>query len=237
MFESGMGEISVEDTEPAILRQLLKYLYIGKIDQDFSDYDELMVLAIKYLSVGKDDFKDWEELKKYKVDFTDYKLMDLDKKYALVVLALRYLSTDDSDSDSDCEDWDDLIDQANRALCYEDWKSLIVLANKYGLVELADFTILVLLRGLDKDNALELGIFGEMHNSPVLLNISAKFIVNNADGPDGSLNDGWELAMKKYPELMQAIVDSLFECRSNDNVESLQDKLERDMLSLLESGD
>ena len=42
------AEISVEDTEPDILRQLLKYLYVGKVEQNFSDYEKLIVLANKY---------------------------------------------------------------------------------------------------------------------------------------------------------------------------------------------
>ena len=42
------AEISVEDTEPVIIKQLLKYLYIGKVDQDFTDYKEMIILANKY---------------------------------------------------------------------------------------------------------------------------------------------------------------------------------------------
>ena len=154
MVEDEMGKISVEDTQPAILKQLLQYLYTSKVEEHFTDYKELMVLAIKY-----------------------------------------------------------------------------------ELVELVDFASYKILQGLNKENALELGIFGEIHNSPVLLNGSAKLILNNTDG---SLTDGREL--EKYPELMKAIIDSLFESGSNDhdvvdNVDSRKHKLEQDMLSLLESGD
>ena len=87
------GRIKVEDAEPPILRQLLHYLYTRKLETDFSDYMELLILA-----------------------------------------------------------------------------------NKYEEDELVDYTSLKILETLTEENALELGIFGEMHNSPVLLNGCAKFI-------------------------------------------------------------
>ena len=126
MLESGMmeeqkGQISVVDSEPSILRQLLQYLYTGKVDKDFTDYKELMVLA-----------------------------------------------------------------------------------NKYGLVELVEFTSHKVLESINEDNALELGIFGDIHNSAILLNASAQFIYENAN--EKVLPEGWEKEMKKYPGLMLAII-------------------------------
>ena len=161
MFESGMGEekkISLEDTEPAILKQFLNYVYTGKVGQDVTDYMKLMVLA-----------------------------------------------------------------------------------KKYEMAELVDFASDKLLQGLDKDNALEVGMFGEIHDFPVHLNRSAKIILDNVDDY-WTLPDGWEQKMIEHPQLMKAIIDPLFESGSSDNVvvdngESLKEKLERDMLNLLESGD
>ena len=161
MFESGMGEekkISLEDTEPAILKQFLNYVYTGKVGQDVTDYMKLMVLA-----------------------------------------------------------------------------------KKYEMAELVDFASDKLLQGLDKDNALEVGMFGEIHDSPVHLNRSAKIILDNVDDY-WTLPFGWEQKMMKHPQLMMAIIDPLFESGNNDSVvvdngESLKEKLERDMLKLLESGD
>ena len=162
MFESGVGEeqkeISVEDTEPAILKLLLCYIYTGKVGRDDTDYMKLMVLA-----------------------------------------------------------------------------------KKYEVVELVEFASNELLQGLGKDNALELGIFGEIHSSPVHLNSSAKFILDNIDDR-WSLPDGWEPEMIKHPQLMKAIIEPLFDSGRKekivvDNVESLKLKLEQDMLNLLESGD
>ena len=112
------AEISVEDTEPVIIKQLLKYLYIGKLDQDFTDY-----------------------------------------------------------------------------------KKMIILANKYGLRELVDFTSLKLLENLSQDNVVELGIFGEVHNSDVLLNGSANFFLKTKLIPDILKQE-----MTKYPKLMVAII-------------------------------
>ena len=163
MFESGVdgeekAEISVEDTEPAILKQLLCYIYTGKVGRDVTDYMKLMVLA-----------------------------------------------------------------------------------KKYEVVELVEFASKELLHGLGKNNALELGIFGEIHSSPVHLNSSAKFILDNIDDR-WSLPEGWEPEMIKHPQLMKAIIEPLFDSERKekivvDNVESLKLKLEQDMLNLLESGD
>ena len=117
------AEISVEDTEPVIIKQLLKYLYIGKLDQDFTDY-----------------------------------------------------------------------------------KKMIILANKYGLRELVDFSSLKLLESLEnlsQDNVVELGIFGEVHNSEVLLNGSANFFLKTKLIPDILKQE-----MTKYPKLKLAIIRS-----------------------------
>ena len=121
MKEQQMGRVQVEDAEPVILKQMLQYLYTGKLEPDFSDYKELMILA-----------------------------------------------------------------------------------NKYQMEELVGYTSRKVLENLTEANALKLGMFGEMHNSTVLLNASAKFIHENPSVE--TLPDGWEQALKDSPRLMLAII-------------------------------
>ena len=125
MLESGMleelkGRVQVEDAEPVILRQLVRYLYTGRVEPDFRDYKKLMVLA-----------------------------------------------------------------------------------NKYQVEDLVDYTSKKILETLAKDNALELGIFGETHNSTILLNAAAQFIQENIS-PE-TLPEGWEQQLKGSPQLTLAI--------------------------------
>ena len=252
MFESESGEeekgvISVEDTESEVLIQLLQYLYAGKVEPEEDEKPELITLAIKYLFIAKVDFTEWEELtfipNKYKVT-TDYK--DLANKYWLVALALMYNLLTGTEREemvngvraelSECEElkWIDNFSEFTNKKDDEIYMVLMGLANKYGLVELSEFINLRFLRTLNEDNALNLGICGETHNSPVLLNSSAKFIVDNAIDLGW---DGGEHEMKKHPKLMRALIAHVFKDGSNDPVESTLSTLERDMLSLLESGD
>ena len=131
MLEAGMmeglkGRVKVEDTEPAILRQLLQYLYTRQLGPDFRDYQELMVLA-----------------------------------------------------------------------------------NKYQVEELVDFTSTKILETLTVDNALQLGIFGETNNSSVLINGCGKFIREFAS--EDLLPEGWEEDLKGSPRLMLAIIAALRE--------------------------
>ena len=90
---------------------------------------------------------------------------------------------------------------------FKDYKELMILANKYQVEDLMEETSSKILESLTEDNALELGIFGEMYNSTVLLKASAKFIQENAGGE--TLPDGWELELKGSPRLLLAIVAAL----------------------------
>lgn len=135
MLETGMvevkGRIKVEDAKPTILRQLLHYLYTRKLETDFRDYMELLILA-----------------------------------------------------------------------------------NKYEEDELVDYTSLKILETLTEENALELGIFGEMHNSTVLLKGCAKFIQEFAS--EEILPEGWEQQMKGSPRLMLAVIAAVREAGRKD---------------------
>ena len=129
MLESGMleeqkGRVKIEDAEVVILKELLRYLYTGKIGPDFREYKELMILANKY-------------------------------------------------------DVEDLMDDAGSKI----------------------------LETLTEENALELGIFGETHNSNVLLNASAKIIQENPSVE--TLPDGWDQQLEGCPRLMVAIIGAL----------------------------
>ena len=92
---------------------------------------------------------------------------------------------------------------------FKDYKELMILANKYQVEDLMEETSSKILESLTEDNALELGIFGEMYNSTVLLKASAKFIQENAGGE--TLPDGWELELKGSPRLLLAIVAAVRE--------------------------
>ena len=121
MLEELQGRVKVEDAEPVILRQLIRYLYTGRVGPEFRDYKKLMVLA-----------------------------------------------------------------------------------NKYQVEDLVDYTSKKILETLAKDNALELGSFGETHNSTILLNATAQFIQENLS-PE-TLPEGWEQQLKGSPRLTLAII-------------------------------
>ena len=67
-----------------------------------------------------------------------------------------------------------------------------------------DYTSTKVLESLTEDNALELGIFGETHNSSVILNASARFIMDHLTVK--TLPDGWEQQLQPFPRLMLAII-------------------------------
>ena len=97
---------------------------------------------------------------------------------------------------------------------FGDYTELMILANKYQLEELVDYTSTKILETLTEDNALELGIFGEMHNSTVLLTGCAKFIQEFAS--EEMLPQGWEQQMKGSPRLMLAIIGAVREAGGKD---------------------
>ena len=92
---------------------------------------------------------------------------------------------------------------------FKDYRELLILANKYQVEDLMEETSSKILESLTEDNALELGMFGEMYNSTVLLQASAKFIQENAS--KDILPDGWDLQLRGSPRLLLAIVAALRE--------------------------
>ena len=57
-------------------------------------------------------------------------------------------------------------------------KELLVLANMYEIMELINLCSSKISESLSEDNALEIGMFGEMHNSEILINRSGQHVLN-----------------------------------------------------------
>ena len=57
---------------------------------------------------------------------------------------------------------------------YTRYKELLVLANMYEVLELINLCSSKIVESLSEDNALEIGMFGEMHNSEILINRSGQ---------------------------------------------------------------
>eukprot|EP00090_Calanus_glacialis_P046807 TRINITY_DN9374_c0_g1_i1.p1 TRINITY_DN9374_c0_g1~~TRINITY_DN9374_c0_g1_i1.p1 ORF type:complete len:337 (-),score=91.90 TRINITY_DN9374_c0_g1_i1:485-1495(-) len=91
-------------------------------------------------------------------------------------------------------------------------KELLVLANKYQVLELVNYCSSKIFESLSEDNALEIGMFGEMHNSEVLINRCAKYICYDMTD---SLNEDWMEKIKESPKLMLQIIKNLRDVHEN----------------------
>jgi len=91
-------------------------------------------------------------------------------------------------------------------------KELLVLANKYQVLELVNFCSSRIFESLSEDNALEIGMFGEMHNSEVLINRCAKYICYDMTD---SLAEDWMDRIKESPKLMLQIIKNLRDVHEN----------------------
>jgi len=91
-------------------------------------------------------------------------------------------------------------------------KELLVLANKYQVLELVNFCSSRIFESLSEDNALEIGMFGEMHNSEVLINRCAKFICYDMTD---SLAEDWMDRIAESPKLMLEIIKNLRDVHEN----------------------
>ena len=99
---------------------------------------------------------------------------------------------------------------------YSKVKELLVLANKYQVLELVNFCSSKIFESLSEDNALEIGMFGEMHNSDILINRCAKFICYDITD---SLNQDWMDKIKESPKLMLQIIKNLRDVHENKLLE------------------
>ena len=91
-------------------------------------------------------------------------------------------------------------------------KELLVLANKYQVLELVNYCSSRIFESLSEDNALEIGMFGEMHNSDILINRCAKYICYDMTD---SLNQDWMDKIKESPKLMLQIIKNLRDVHEN----------------------
>jgi len=91
-------------------------------------------------------------------------------------------------------------------------KELLVLANKYQVLELVNYCSSKIFESLSEDNALEIGMFGEMHNSEILINRCAKYICYDMTD---SLNQDWMDRIQESPKLMLQIIKNLRDVHEN----------------------
>merc|ERR1712156_63877 len=91
-------------------------------------------------------------------------------------------------------------------------KELLVLANKYQVQELVNYCSTKIFESLSEDNALEIGMFGEMHNSEILINRCAKYICYDMTD---SLNQDWMDRIQESPKLMLQIIKNLRDVHEN----------------------
>merc|ERR1719411_2546509 len=129
MVEKSQGMIKIEDADMEVVRQMVRYMYIAKIEQDYTKVKELLVLA-----------------------------------------------------------------------------------NKYQVLELVNFCSSQIFESLSEDNALEIGMFGEMHNSEVLINRCAKYICYDMTD---SLAEDWMDRIAESPKLMLEIIKNLRDVHEN----------------------
>merc|ERR1719429_770139 len=95
---------------------------------------------------------------------------------------------------------------------YSKEKELLVLANKYQVLELVNYCSSRIFESLTEDNALEIGMFGEMHNSEILINRCAKYICYDMTD---SLNEDWMERIQESPKLMLQIIKNLRDVHEN----------------------
>ena len=100
------------------------------------------------------------------------------------------------------------------------YEELLVLANKYEVLELVNHCGAEVAKALTKENALEYGIFGEMHNSDVLVEIAARYI--RIHMIKDLLKDKLLKLQKSSPKLMAEVMKSIL------HLEKLSTKRHRD---------
>ena len=92
---------------------------------------------------------------------------------------------------------------------YIKYEELLVLANKYEVLELVKHCGSEVAKALTKENALEYGIFGEMHNSDVLVEIAARYIRIHMIKDLLKDEDKLKKLQKSSPKLMAEVMKSI----------------------------
>ena len=86
------------------------------------------------------------------------------------------------------------------------FKELLVAANKYQVEDLVKYCGTKVVESLNKDNALQIGVFAELHNAEDLMKECVKLILSNK--PE-SLHQNWKDQVKGSPKMMQEIIQQL----------------------------
>ena len=89
---------------------------------------------------------------------------------------------------------------------FQQIKELLVLANQYLIEGLVEDCGSLIIESVNKSNALELGLFGEEHNSKKLIQFCAEYISDNE--MYSLCDDSWE-KLEKSPKLMLQIIKNL----------------------------
>ena len=87
-------------------------------------------------------------------------------------------------------------------------KELLILADRFEVLQLVEFCSSKLSKTLNKSNAVELGIFGDKYNVKSLVDECARFITNNMMTSNPYQQD-WMEQMKGSPDLMLKIIKEL----------------------------
>ena len=86
------------------------------------------------------------------------------------------------------------------------FKELLVLADKYQVDDLLKYCEEQIIKSLNNENALEVGIFAETHNAHNLLEECIHFILNNVPH---SLSKDWAEKIEGSPKMMVKIIKYL----------------------------
>ena len=88
---------------------------------------------------------------------------------------------------------------------YRRFRELLILGDRYQVLELVNFCSFKLSQSLSVENALELAIFGDMYHATILVEKCAKFISLH----QGILKDDWMEKIEGSPKLMAEIIKNM----------------------------
>ena len=88
---------------------------------------------------------------------------------------------------------------------YIRFRELLILGDRYQVLELVNFCSFKLSQSLSVENALELAIFGDMYHATILVEKCAKFISLH----QGILKDDWMEKIEGSPKLMAEIIKNM----------------------------
>jgi len=95
------------------------------------------------------------------------------------------------------------------------FEKLLVLADKYQILDLVKYCEEKIIKSLNDENALEMAIFAETHNADNLLHESVKFILDNVPN---CLKENLEELMKGSPKMMIKVFHNLLDNFSSSEI-------------------